>query len=195
MFARSVVLGSSSLLLFLLSVASLTSFLSLSMEQHFMVAGPLRIFLSLHSPPPTLRVYAIKVYIEQKGDLTSFRFRPTKTTRVLLKGSVLESGWKGPYGSNSLSRLLQDGREGEEMLFDASVGDAWTFEQVARIVSRSSLLPVRTAPLLRVSPFFSTDSLSSFFSSPSPLARRYGPSTVDLPSNRHVDSDLFRAGR
>ncbi|KAL7416340.1 hypothetical protein BDY24DRAFT_379347 [Mrakia frigida] len=110
-------------------------------SSHFMVAGPLRIFLSLHSPPPTLRVYAIKVYIEQKGDLTSFRFRPTKTTRVLLKGSVLESGWKGPYGSNSLSRLLQDGREGEEMLFDASVGDAWTFEQVARIPDDMVLRP------------------------------------------------------
>ena len=101
----------------------------------FIVAGAVSVVLKLHSPPSTLKVYAIKVYIDQKVDVTSFR-DPSKTATLRHKAMLLERGWEGPYTAKALQQIRQDGRERKGSLFDGSAsGEGWEFEQVARVVS------------------------------------------------------------
>jgi hypothetical protein len=101
----------------------------------FIVAGAVSIVLSLHSPPPTLKVYAVKAYVDQKVELQSFR-DPAKTATLEPKGMLLDEGWRGPYTAKAVQQLRLAGKEEKEILFDASLSEGgWTLEKAARLVS------------------------------------------------------------
>ena len=96
--------------------------------------------LKLHSPPPTLKIYALKAYIDQTIQLTSFR-DPSKRATAHQKGIFVERGWSGPYAAQTLEQIRQNGTERDLVLFDASATDGeWVYEDVVRLVSRSALL-------------------------------------------------------
>ena len=107
----------------------------------FTVAGGVFLSLTFASPPPNLRIYAVKMFVDQTVELTSFR-NPAKTGTLRKRQVVLERGWDGPPTQAALNRLRRGGTEKDAILFDASEtgnGDdgGWTLEDVGRIVSRS----------------------------------------------------------
>lgn len=114
------------------------------------------ISLSLPSPPPNLRIWAIKAYLDQKATITSPR-DPSKTAVISSKGPLIEEGWAGPYSARSLSKLLEEGRATEEMLFDSSgfAEGGWAFEKAARVASLLSLFssPISTPGALTLIAF------------------------------------------
>ena len=97
--------------------------------------------IKLASPPPTLRIFAIKVSFDQTHDITSFRDK-SKTMTVRKTIAFFEQGWDGPLNQTAFGRLQQDsGKEEEAVLFDGSQAgeDGFVLEDVVAIVSPRSL--------------------------------------------------------
>ena len=93
--------------------------------------------LTLHSPPPTLKIYALQAYVDQTVRLTSFR-DPSRTATVRQKGTFVEVGWQGPYTAKAVEQAEKTGNGQAIVLFDASTAEGgWVYEDVVRLVSAS----------------------------------------------------------
>jgi hypothetical protein len=130
--------------------------------------------VTLPSPPPSLRVYALKAFLVQTQDLISFR-DPSKTASVSKKLMLVERGWSGPYTNSALDRVRKAGKDAETVLFDASSPDVdgWTLEDVGRIVS--------FRPNLSGHSLLNTAQLASMLISP-PRIRSALPSLLTVPT-------------
>ena len=89
--------------------------------------------LKLHSPPPTLTVYGIKIYLVQEAHLSSHR-TPGKTTVLKRpKQFIVNVGPPGPYDST----FVKLHSKAALMYGKTAAGEPWSFEQIGRVVSVS----------------------------------------------------------
>ena len=143
----------------------------------FTVAGAVFLSLSLPSPPPDLRIYAFKAFLNQTHDLTSFR-DPRKTASLRKRIALVDRGWAGPYNNNALAQLVASGKDAEATLFDASRAEqeGYALEEMARLVSTDEDIAMD----------FSTDASSvAWFLKP--------PDTPDLRDTRSVRPSTYPA--
>lgn len=102
----------------------------------FTVAGAIFVSLKLPSPPPSLRIFAVKASFDQTHEITSLRDK-AKTMTVRKTIAFFERGWDGPLSQTAFGRLQDSGKEEEAVLFDGSLAgeDGFAVEDVVAIVS------------------------------------------------------------